>query len=81
MREGLTVRKDVKPAASAPVHESGRGEIQGVKNDGESDKVSEHGRRALMVKTDNDKDNGYVLVNDEIREDWVPVSIHTPSFS
>ena len=40
----------------------------------------EQGRSELVDKTDSDGDDEYVVVTDDIQENWVPVTIHTSKF-
>jgi hypothetical protein len=59
---------------------SGKGETQEVEKYGGSGKMLEQGRSELVDKTDSAGDDEYVVVTDDIQENWVPVTIHTPKF-
>ncbi len=80
MRERLIKDQTAEPTISAPVRVSGKGETQEVEKNSGSEKMLEQGRSELVDKTDSDGDDEYVVVTDDIQENWVSVTIHTSKF-
>lgn len=59
---------------------SGKGETHEVGKHGGSEKILEEGRSELGDKRNSDGDDEYVVVTDDIQENWVPVTVHTSKF-